>query len=309
MPKVSVNIACFNSAQFIGETMESVLSQTYGDLEVIVMDDGSTDSTGDIVKSFGDPRIKYFYKKNEGLSRTRNRALEVSSGEYIAFIDHDDMWLPRKLEKQISILERQEDVYLVYSNHFNLFPNGRREIVLKGPQPEGYAAEELLREYRIGLLNTVVRKKAFAELGAMFDEKLALCEDYDMFMRIVCRRRVAYVDEPLAVYRVHPGMQSIVAGKKFPEEFTYVMAKLKKIYPDIGEKYGHAIDHMASRVELSRAKIALLSNNRIEARRILGGIKGWPCYKFLVLYAASYLPFRLLKFFMRVNARYIARTE
>ena len=106
MPKISVNIPCYNSAAFIRETLESVLNQTYRDFEVIVMDDGSGDETGKIVKSFSDSRVKYFYKNNEGLSETRNKGIAASSGEYIAFIDHDDLWLPEKLEKQMELFNK-----------------------------------------------------------------------------------------------------------------------------------------------------------------------------------------------------------
>ena len=115
MPKVSVNITCFNSEKFIRETLSSVLSQTYGDFEVIVMDDGSTDGTGSIVKSFSDARIKYFYKKNEGLAETRNKAFEASGGEYIAFLDHDDIWQPDNLQIKVDILRQNPDCSLVYS--------------------------------------------------------------------------------------------------------------------------------------------------------------------------------------------------
>ena len=94
MPIVSVNIPVYNDEKYIGETLLSALNQTYRDLEIVVVDDGSTDRTAEIIKSFSDSRIKYYYQTNQGIGATRNKAIEHSSGKYIAFLDHDDLWMP-----------------------------------------------------------------------------------------------------------------------------------------------------------------------------------------------------------------------
>ncbi|MCK4248925.1 MAG: glycosyltransferase family 2 protein, partial [Candidatus Omnitrophica bacterium] len=118
--KVSVIIPVYNSEKFIRETIESVLNQTYYDFEIITVDDGSTDKSADIINSFNDKRISYVYQKNQGISGARNTAISESKGEYIALLDHDDLWLPQKLEKQIPLLENNDKVGLVYSDCYNV---------------------------------------------------------------------------------------------------------------------------------------------------------------------------------------------
>src|SRR5487761_652260 len=105
-PRVSVTIPCYNSAPFIRETIGSVLRQTYTDFEVVVVDDGSSDGTFDIVSAIGDARIRVERQENQGLGRTRNRLLKLSRGDLIAFLDHDDLWLPRKLEVQVTAFDQ-----------------------------------------------------------------------------------------------------------------------------------------------------------------------------------------------------------
>lgn len=308
MPKVSINIPCFNSAKFIKETIDSVLSQTYDDFELILTDDGSTDGTGDVIKSFKDPRIRYFYKDNEGLAKTRNRCLAASSGEYIAFLDHDDIWFPEKLEKQVKLLDGRGDIALVYSNYYRLYRDGSRKVVLRGKQPEGDAFGPLLRSFTVGLLTAVVRKKALEELAIAFDETLIVCEDYDLFLRIARNRKISYVDEPLAMYRIHPGMQSVSLGKRYPEEIMYVIDKLKKMYPEIKGKFPGQLDYITSHMNFSRAKIALLENDPARSREILRSC-GWAGHSCFFLYCATYIPRGLFESIRSLNARYITKVR
>lgn len=302
MPKVSVNIPCFNSSKFIAGTIQSVLAQTFQDFEIVIIDDGSEDATGDIVRSFKDSRIKYTYKKNEGLAKARNSGLASSGGEYIAFIDHDDLWLPTKLEKQIKIIEACPDVSLIYSNFYWLYANGAKKIVLKGEQPADDAFEKLLYNYPIGLLTAVIRKKTLSELGIGFDEKLALAEEYDVFMRIAYDRKIAYVDEPLAVYRFHPDRQSVILRDKLPDEFEYVINGLSRAHPDIKSRYPDAIGSMASKINFLRAKTALSAKNPRKARAILQDSK-WVEHKFFLLYCVSYLPYKIAKALMDMSTQ------
>src|SRR5262245_27326295 len=104
MPRVSVIIPTFNRADLIGETVESVLSQTFDDFEIIIVDDGSTDSTKEVIRRFDGP-INYLYQENRGLSCARNRGFDASSGDYVCFLDSDDVWNPRMLERQVSLLD------------------------------------------------------------------------------------------------------------------------------------------------------------------------------------------------------------
>ena len=116
MPKVSVIIPAYNSSGFIEDALESVFKQTYRNYEVIVVDDGSTDKSAEIIGSFSDKRIIYIYQENHGVSVARNKGILESKGEYIAFLDSDDLWLPEKLEKQVAILNNNKNTGLVYTD-------------------------------------------------------------------------------------------------------------------------------------------------------------------------------------------------
>ena len=119
-PKVSINLCCYNSEKYLRETLDSIVKQTYKDWELIIINDGSSDSTEAIIYEYikqGYP-IAYHYQRNKGLAFSRNKALELSQGKYVAFIDHDDLWLPDKLEKQASILEKRPEIDFLYGNYF-----------------------------------------------------------------------------------------------------------------------------------------------------------------------------------------------
>lgn len=208
MPKISVNIPCYNSAPFVRETLLSVLNQTYADFEIIVMDDGSRDDTGEIVRSFNDKRIKYFYKENEGLSETRNKGITASSGEYVAFLDHDDIWMPEKLEKQITLFEKKDGLGLVFSD-FYLLRNGARENATyfsKCPPKRGYIFEDLLfGEASFICISTVMMRKVIFEKIGYFKKEFDSGEECELFLRAARDNEFDYTEEPLAAYRLHSG--------------------------------------------------------------------------------------------------------
>ena len=166
MPKVSVNIPVYNGKEYIRETLESVLKQTYSDFEIIIIDDGSTDETSQIIKEYNDPRIKYFFQENQGIGKARNAAIRKSGGEYIAFLDQDDLWLPDKLAEQITFIEKRSDLGLVFSD--SIFFNEKKEeyrYYSKEKPYRGMVFRQLLNHYFISLETVVTRKKIAEEMG------------------------------------------------------------------------------------------------------------------------------------------------
>jgi len=289
MAKVSVQVPCYNSEKYIYETIKSVLDQTFQDFEIIVVDDGSVDGSGDIIKNFRDPRIKYVYQENAGLSNARNKAVSLSSGEYIAFLDHDDIWLPDKLERQVSVLDGDPEIALVYSNYYKIFSDGAKILGLAGPQPEGNAFEALLYNYTVGLVTAMVRKKALDELGSIFDTSLNVCEDLDVFMRVLYRRKAAYLDEPLALYRIHDKRSSLIFKDRYADEYEHVINKLIKMDPSISDKYGAALRYASGTIGHLRAKLAMANGNSKEARNYLLPYRHLD-HKFRFLYLLTFLP-------------------
>ena len=208
MPKVTILTPAFNSAKYIGETIESAMRQTYQDFEMVIVDDGSMDDTKKIIESYAQKypgKIRYIFQKNAGPSAARNTAIKNSSGEYLATLDADDLWLPNRLEEGVKVLESQPDVGLVHSRTQRLI-NGK---LTKGAKREpeflsGMIFKNLiLRRAHISCLSVLVRRKCVEEAG-MFDEsrECSVGEDRDLWIRISKKNLVQYIDQELGIYRM-----------------------------------------------------------------------------------------------------------
>ena len=199
-PTVSVVIPVYNGERYLAQAIQSVLDQTYKNFELIVVDDGSTDSSAAIAKSFGDSRLRYHYQKNSGASRARNTGIELTRGSLIAFLDSDDIWLPQKLEKQIACLETHNEIGAVYCWYRVLAAGKSREICTGivsqdpfGIITAGYGLLPSTTMFRREVLNNV---KGFDEdlIGSEF-------EDRDLTLRLCEITKFTYLPEPLVLYR------------------------------------------------------------------------------------------------------------
>ena len=205
-PSVSIVIATRDRARWIAETIESVQRQTFTDWELVIVDDGSTDGTEGVVAQFGaDDRIRWIPRAAEGRSAARNHGIAVSSGPLVAFQDADDLWEPTKLARQVDALAADPTAGLCYTAARFIDATGTRLAMRKPPEPlEGFALPRLARGNVIILASVVVRRACFDQVGA-FEPNLHACEDWDLWLRIARRFPVAFVDEELTLYRVHPG--------------------------------------------------------------------------------------------------------
>ncbi len=242
---VSVIIPTYNRGHLIRRAIESVLNQTYQDFEIIVVDDGSTDHTRQIVMSFADPRIQFLENDiSRGASAARNAALEICKGEYIAFIDDDDEWLPRKLEKQMKAFEiAPHEVGVVYTRFWKVKDRAKNYVLLPKMKKEGAIDKALLQGNFIALPSAVVRKECFAKAG-VFDEHLTCFHDWEFFIRISKHYHFKCIGEPLLI--VYPQKKSISSDQdarikalelilqKHFEEFAKKRKLLAKQYIDIG---------------------------------------------------------------------------
>jgi glycosyltransferase involved in cell wall biosynthesis len=183
MPKVSVLIPTFNNGRYIHEAIDSVLSQDFKDLEIVVVDDGSTDNTKEVLKKYG-PAVRYIYQENKGISGARNRGILESKGEYIAFLDSDDVWLDStKLTQQVAIFENNPNVGIVYSKMMMVNDKGE-QLGLKPDKPNGQNFKELIEIGGHLPTSTLVARKVCFEKAGLFDETLPILEDFDMWLRI-----------------------------------------------------------------------------------------------------------------------------
>jgi glycosyltransferase involved in cell wall biosynthesis len=206
MPKVSVIIPTYNRAEFLRSAIESALKQTFTDLEIIVSDDGSTDNTQVVVKSFEDKRIKYVRNEgNKGPSGTRNTAILASEGEYIAFLDDDDVWLPEKLKSQVNLLDQSlPNICGVYSNRL-MINKSNGKIVSTNPGTDklkGNLLYQLAIKSPIHTSTVLIRKKCLDEVG-LFNETISYMEDRDMWIRLSIKWDFEYINEPLTKAYFH----------------------------------------------------------------------------------------------------------
>lgn len=214
LPLVSIVTPAYNCANRIGDTIRTILQQTYRNWELLIVDDCSTDNTIDVISEWiqKDARIKLFrQEKNGGASLARNRAIVESSGKYIAFLDGDDMWLPEKLEKQIKFMI-ENDYYFTYSPYY-IIADGESMDLSKLPIrrcPEKLNYHELLKMNRIGCLTVIFDAE---KVGKITIPRLDKRNDYALWLTALRKGITAYrLNEPLAVYRSHQGISK---GNKF----------------------------------------------------------------------------------------------
>ena len=217
-PLVSVVMPTFNHAAYIGEAISSVLSQSYSDLELIIIDNYSTDNTQRIVESFKDNRIRYFKFANNGIiAASRNYGIRQAKGAYVAFIDSDDIWLKDKLQKQIEALEKNRDYQMAFCQFQAMDSNGALQGGVFGPKVaklEGFLYDRLIRCNFIVSSSVVVRKTVLDQVGH-FNEapKLRCVEDYDLWLRIAHRYQAVYVPGVWGRARIHPYNSNVVAER------------------------------------------------------------------------------------------------
>jgi glycosyltransferase involved in cell wall biosynthesis len=208
-PAVSVLIPTFNYGRFLGGAIASVLAQTFRDFEVIVIDDASDDDTGEVIQRFlTEPRLRYYRTSHLGPSGARNLGLRYARAPLVAFLDADDLWLPRKLERQLKLLRANPEVGVVYTRRLVIDPDGRQLEYQQPPLYRGHVLNEIFHRNFVCFSSSLVRRPVFDQVG-YFDQELGLAVDFDFWLRAAARYRFDYVDEPLVKYRTgHANLSS-----------------------------------------------------------------------------------------------------
>jgi len=203
---ISVVIPSYNSAAYLADAIDSALNQTLAPLEVIVVNDGSTDETAQLLERYRG-RINPISQENRGLSAARNRGIAAAQGDLIAFLDADDIWLPEKMEKQLGCLEEHPQAALVHSQlYYWDTQTGERTIQRHRGRHEytGRCYHRLFFQNGVIPSTMIVRRECLAKVGG-FDEEIRrpTCQDYDLCLRIARHYEFGFVDEPLILYRQH----------------------------------------------------------------------------------------------------------
>lgn len=210
-PRVSVVIVTYNKEETIGAAIESVVRQTYTDFEVLVVDDGSIDRTGDCVRAYGD-QVRYLYKENGGTGSARNLGIAQARGEYVAFLDGDDLWLPRKLETQMMVFDREPDIVAVQCSAYCV--NDELEVIeRRACDPAQDSLLDFLLFHNLPAFSSavVVRRDRIRVLGG-FGTDLVILSDWDMACRLARVGTLRSVPVFLVLYRHYMGNQSRDVG-------------------------------------------------------------------------------------------------
>lgn len=293
-PKVSVIIPTFNRAHYLTQAIDSVLAQTYQNFEIIVVDDGSTDDTAAVLKSYK-ASVNYFYQENQGPSAARNLGIEMSNGQYIAFLDSDDLWLPEKLEVQRDYFKTNPEVGLVHADLLimedGLTPSVPRMRYLSQPRKSGYILPELFTENMI-LTPTVLVRRACFKVSGLFDTELRGGEDHHLWLRIARHFSIDYIDRPLGICRVHPNSLTQNTIPHYLEHLA-AMEKLLQLHPEIVDEIGENVVRKGiSRIVFILAYHHFDKGNYREARSCFSRLirlrpRHWPNYGY---YLAALLP-------------------
>ena len=245
---VSVVIPSYNRRGLIGQALDSVLNQTHPPMQIIVVDDGSTDDTSSFVAA-SYPSVDLIVQNNRGVSAARNTGIVACRGTWVAFLDSDDSWLPTKLDRQLDIMAENPEHRLCHTEEIWI-RNGRRVNQMKKHKKSGgWIFERCLALCCISPSSALIRRDVFDDIG-MFDESLPACEDYDFWLRITAKEPVVFVDEPLITkYGGHDDQLS----RRFEAMDRFRLKSLSKLVKmmDVRQEYRSMVeDEMRRRLQI-----------------------------------------------------------
>ncbi len=206
-PLVSTIIPAYNAERYIRDTVDSALQQSFSDLEIIVVDDGSTDNTSDIVAGLSDARIRYLKQPNAEQAAARNHGLSVARGTYVAFLDADDLWKPRKLQNQLDVFEN-ETVDIVVTACDVVDERGAPVACDGRRLHRGNVHADMIRDNFFVMSSVMVRRRLLEQTGLVFQTGIQGVEDWDLWLKLTETAQVDYVAAPLVSYRRHGGNTS-----------------------------------------------------------------------------------------------------
>jgi glycosyltransferase involved in cell wall biosynthesis len=204
MVKVSIVFPAYNAMAYLPQAYQSALAQTFTDYEILIVNDGSSDNIEEWVNQITDPRVRYIPQKNQGAQGARNTGIYNAQGEYVAFLDADDLWEATKLEKQVRLLDENPEVGLVDTWITLIDREGNSKGWVHASTAEGQIWSEIIQEPTIICGSSpMIRRECFDHVG-VFDPRLRYAGDWDLWIRIASRYAFAVVKEPLVRYRIHP---------------------------------------------------------------------------------------------------------
>ena len=285
---------CLNSEVYMRKAIESVYAQTYGNWEIVLFDNASTDGTANIAKEF-DEKLCYFRNdETVPLGQARNLALKQARGDLIAFLDSDDLWFPTKLETQIPVFERSPSIGMVFSDTILTYKGQNRSTTKftehKFKPEKGSIFSNLLKNYSIPMLTVVIRKEVLDTLDEWFDNSFQCCDDYDFFLRIAYKWECDYINKPLANCLIHDNAVTVRLHQYSAIERLKSLDKLCLKYPDFKKKYKSELNTLYKQITYVQGTSYWRNGNGGRARKEFSKYIG--SLKFLITYLVTCFPYR-----------------
>lgn len=285
MPKISVIIPTYNRASCIAKAIDSALNQTYKNIEILVVDDGSTDNTPVVLKDYMN-KIRYFYKDNGGVSSARNFGIRNATGDYISFLDSDDLWEQEKIDIQLNYLLKKENLSAVISDikFINKYGDATNRTNISTQIPkEGMILKYLVTNFQT-MCTILMKKQIFNEVG-YFDESLTTAEDIDMLMRIASKYQIGIISMPLVLVN---NSASGLSNRLFTGNRLTVIEKLKQYNPQFAAKHKNLVLSAITKINLGYADDLLWHRYIKSARKqVLKSLRNQITIKAVSLYVKS----------------------
>lgn len=290
MYKVSVILNCLNSTEYLREAIDSVYSQSYSNWEIILWDNASSEDVQGFLTGY-DERLHYYRAENTvNLGEARNLAMSKAQGDFIAFLDCDDIWMPEKLQECLTCFADPE-VGLVYTNWTNFNSSGYTKLTYDGiSPPEGWVFEKILFNNFTCLSTLIFRAEIVRNDHIQFDSQFTYLEDTDFLILVAREWKFAYVPVSLTKYRMHAASASATKVEGFRKEMEVLINKFSALYPEVAEKF-------ADQLRAVNRKDSAMDNWRKGDRRmarslISGDLSVKPRY--LLIYLAMFIPYNYI---------------
>jgi len=268
MPKVSVLMNCYNGEKYLKEAIDSVYAQTFMDWEIVFVDNCSTDKSAEVAKSYGE-KIKYYKtEENIPLGAARNFGLKYCEGEFISFLDTDDIWLPSMLAEQLQAIE-SDDYTLAYAGQIEINSKGEKIGEIIPAYKEGNIFDKLLLQFDVPIVSTILRRSKLVESKLNFDMNVFASEEYCLFMQLSVNNKFIVIPKALVKYRIHDGALTNKTISKWADERRYTLDKIKKDNDNIEQKFPREFKEAYARATYYDAQYLVSIDKKSEAFRVL----------------------------------------
>lgn len=268
MPKVSVLMNCYNGEKYLKQAIDSVYSQTFTDWEIIFIDNCSTDNSAEIAKSYGE-KIKYYKtEQNIPLGAARNFGLKYCTGEFISFLDTDDIWLDSMLEEQLKAIE-SNNYALAYAGQIEINTSGEKIGQIIPVFKEGNIFDKLLSQFDIPIVSTMLRRSSLEESKLNFDMNVSASEEYCLFMQLSVKNSFVVIPQALVKYRIHDGALTNKTISKWAEERRYTLNKIIAENNGVEEKFNAEFKEAFARATYYEAQYLVSIGHKFQAFKVL----------------------------------------